>query len=187
MRRQKTGKNREKIVDSFILTPEEMESLRKAVDAIEAAKEKHGLSYNGILDLLKERRIPVTIFNKKLSSLESISRYLKDELDLNYHQIAVLLGRDERNIWHSYNNSLKKHPEKLVAGPTQFFIPLSIFAEKKFSILESIVVHLRHEYNLSYSQISRIVQRDERTVWTACSRARKKQEAQDKNKGKDES
>jgi len=174
----KIGKKRRKKASSVTLSNEEIDSLKRSVEAIESVKQKHGLSYGDILGLLKEEkeRIPVTIFNKKLSPLESISRYLKDCLGLNYHEIALLLARDERNIWHSYNDSLKKHPERLTAEKTRFFVPLKIFAEKRSSILESIVVHLKDEYSLGYRQISALINRDERTVWTAFSRAAKKLE-----------
>lgn len=159
-----------------VLAPQEISSLKKAIEVLGFAKEKHGLSYEDVLGLLREEqeKIPVTIFNDELSPLESISRYLKDSLGLSYHEIAVLIGRDERNIWHSYSSSLKKHPEKLDAKETKFFIPLKIFAERRFSILESIAVHLKEEYNLSYREISSMIMRDERTVWTAYNRAAKK-------------
>jgi len=161
---------------SYTLTDVELGSIRGAVEALEAVRKKHSISYEDLLGLVVggRDRVPVTIFSRKLSSLEAIARYLKDELCLSHHKIAELLGRDERNIWHSYHDSLKKHPEALAAGPAQFFIPLKIFAEKKFSILESIVVHLRHEYSLSYRQISALVQRNEKTVWTVYSRAKKR-------------
>lgn len=166
------------------LTSGELNSLKGAVETVEALRQKYEFSYEDVLGLLKEEkeRIPATIFNDKLSSLESISRYLKDGLGLSYHEIAILLGRDERNIWHSCNKSLKKHPEKISPAETQFFVPLSLFAEKRFSILESIVVHLREEYSLSFKRISELVCRDQRTVWTAYSRAMKKMKPKQSSK-----
>ena len=34
--------------------------------------------------------------------------YLKDKLNLTYHEIAVLLNRDDRTIWTCYNIAKKK-------------------------------------------------------------------------------
>lgn len=46
--------------------------------------------------------------DRKLSALESIIEYLKEIRKLNYHEISVLLNRDERNIWTMYNRAKKK-------------------------------------------------------------------------------
>jgi len=53
--------------------------------------------------------VSVSIFSQpKLSALESIVAYLKDELSLTYHKIALLLKRDDRTIWTVYQRALKK-------------------------------------------------------------------------------
>ena len=60
-------------------------------------------------DLSKEEQIPIAIFdNDILSALESIAKYLKENRGLTFHQIAVLLKRDDRTIWSSYNKASKK-------------------------------------------------------------------------------
>jgi hypothetical protein len=53
--------------------------------------------------------IPVSIFrNRTLSSLEVVVVYLKDELQYSYHEIALMLNRDDRTIWTCYNRAGKK-------------------------------------------------------------------------------
>ena len=53
--------------------------------------------------------IPSGIFKDRRTSLfESLVKYLKEGRDLNYHQIAILLNRDERNVWTIYNRAVKK-------------------------------------------------------------------------------
>ncbi|MDO8740267.1 MAG: hypothetical protein Q7J54_01690 [Candidatus Woesearchaeota archaeon] len=53
--------------------------------------------------------IPVSILkDRKLSALEAISEYLKESLNMNYHEIAVLMNRDDRTIWTVYNRAKKK-------------------------------------------------------------------------------
>jgi len=55
-------------------------------------------------------QIPISIFsNKKIPALEAIASYLKDELSLNYHEIAVLLDRDDRTIWTVYQRAKRKY------------------------------------------------------------------------------
>ena len=44
--------------------------------------------------------------------LESTVVFLKDKCKLSYHEIAVLLNRDDRTIWTSYNKAKKKGGKK---------------------------------------------------------------------------
>lgn len=53
--------------------------------------------------------IDTKIFRKtKLTIFEAFVKHLKDDLDMNFHEIGELLNRDERNIWTVYNRSKKK-------------------------------------------------------------------------------
>ncbi len=56
--------------------------------------------------------LPVEIFkDRKVSVLEIISEYLKDHYHLTYHEIAVMMNRDDRTIWTAYNRAKKKRNE----------------------------------------------------------------------------
>ena len=53
--------------------------------------------------------IPIRILrDRSLSVLETIVEFLKEEKELSFHEIGVLLDRDERNIWTVYNRAKKK-------------------------------------------------------------------------------
>lgn len=53
--------------------------------------------------------IPVTILSdRKLSALEHITAYLKEHHNLTYKEIAILLNRDQRTIWTTYQRTKKK-------------------------------------------------------------------------------
>jgi len=57
--------------------------------------------------------IPSHIFrDRTLSVLEIMVEYLKNELKLSYHEIAVLLNRDDRTIWTVYNRAKKKREDE---------------------------------------------------------------------------
>lgn len=149
--------------------------------ALDEIKEKSGLSTNEIFNLVdhkkvsKEILIPVSIFEvPNLSALEAICKYLKEELDLNFAKIALLLNRNSRTIWTTYNNAIKKTKQKLSVKESKFFIPVSIFKNRKFSVLETIVSYLKDTFNLRYSQIAVLLTRDERNIWTVYNRAKKK-------------
>ena len=64
-------------------------------------KEKTSINMPSIL--LKDRTV---------SSFEAIVEFLKDEKNFTYHEIGVLLNRNERNIWESYHRAKKKRKNK---------------------------------------------------------------------------
>ena len=120
--------------------------------------------------------IPVCIFSHdKLSGLESITKYLKEEKGLSYHEIAVMLGRDDRTIWHACHQATLKMPELLPSkGRKDIAIPVRIFKERKVSVLEHIASYLKQTHGLTYHEIAALLHRDDRTIWTVISRAQKK-------------
>ena len=125
--------------------------------------------------ITKDFLLPVSIFNnEELGCLETIVKYLKEELGLKFHEIALLLNRNDRTIWATYNIACKKRKEKLPAKGSKFFIPVSIFKDRKFSVLELIVSYLKDNFNLRYSEIAILLNRDERNIWTVYNNARKK-------------
>lgn len=149
--------------------------------ALNDIKEKYKISSGEILSLIEERSvskdilIPVSIFEtENLSALEAICKYLKEELELSYAKIALLLNRNSRTIWTTYNNATKKLKEKLHAKESRFFIPVSTFTDRKFSVLESIVCYLKDNFNLRYSQIAALLNRNERNIWAVYNKAVKK-------------
>ena len=150
--------------------------------AIKDLKENYKVSYDEIFKIIKsetvskEILIPISIFDdKNLSALEVICKYLKEELDINYSKIALLLNRDSRTIWTTYKNSIKKRKEKLVVKESKFFIPIFIFTDRRSSVLGVIVRYLKDKFNLRYSQIASLMNRDERNIWAVYNKAKKKQ------------
>ncbi len=57
--------------------------------------------------------IPISIFeDRRLSALESIVEYLKEKRHLTLHQIGVMLNRDDRTIWTTYNRAKQKRKKR---------------------------------------------------------------------------
>lgn len=152
---------------------ERIEELKKFVEYL---SRNYKLSIPQIIQILSEKEIliPLSIFNKKLSVLETVVKYLKENLKFNFHKIGELIGRDERNIWHTYNSARKKYSELFEIEESQFFIPVSIFRDKKFSALEAVTVFMKDQFGLNYKEISDLIKRDQRTVWTVYNRSKKK-------------
>ena len=108
----------------------------------------HKLSTDKIKDLfgksVRKDLLPISIFNNnELSCLETIVKFLREEFGLRYHEIAVLINRNDRTIWATYNVACKKRKEKLVAKESKIFIPVSILKDRKYSVLESVVGYLK--------------------------------------------
>jgi len=139
-------------------------------------KDQYNVDLKEVLNLIKETTIelPTSIFSKELGALETVCRYLKDELNLTFSDISILINRDERTVWSSYKNSLQKRKEKLRIEKSEFYIPISILKDRNLSTLETIVGYLKEEFKLSHHEIALLLKRDDRTVWTVYSRFKKK-------------
>ncbi len=149
--------------------------------SVEELREKYNLSFNDIVGILRKRvtpadvLIPVSVFdNDELSALETICKYLKENLNLTFHRIAELTKRDDRTIWATYSNAVKKRKKILSVIETPYTIPISLVANRRLSVLEAVVSHLKDEYGLRYNQIGKLLNRDERNIWAAYAKAGKR-------------
>lgn len=139
------------------------------------------LSFDEVLSILrmmkldkKKKILPISIFNNKsLSALETIVKYLKENLGLNYKEIAALLNRNYDPIAITYRNSKRKMQSGLDVSSEQR-IPIQIFSNLKLSVLENLTSYLKEELNLTYHEIALILNRDDRTIWTVYNRAKRK-------------
>lgn len=133
-----------------------------------------------IQELLKKQttnkniHIPISIFCKKLSSLETICKYLKEELNLSFKEMSKLLNRKQITLRTSYNKSQKKHPKKFKKFDFSYNVPILILKNRKYTTFELITIHLKDNNKLSLKQISELLNRNYKTIWTTYSRAKKK-------------
>jgi hypothetical protein len=70
----------------------------------------------------------------------------------------------------------KKSDDNKASNSKALLIPNTVFFDDKLAILESVVEYLKEEKGLNYRQIGRLLNRDERNIWTVYSRVRKKRE-----------
>lgn len=70
---------------------------------------KKGLFDRDILSKHSKIAVPISALRKKpLTTYEALIVYLKDSSGLNYHNMAVLLDRDERDVRKVYFRAKKK-------------------------------------------------------------------------------
>lgn len=158
------------------------QDLKKFHEIANEIKDKYKLGNYDLIDILLEKRakkpldmLPITIFdNKKLSSLETIVKYMKENLKLGSGEIAKLLNRNISTISSTYIKAKKKLASEFSIGQPKHFIPLSALSDRHYSVLESIVKFLKKSLNLSNNEIAKLLNRDNRTIWTVYSRAVKK-------------
>ena len=143
--------------------------------------EKDNLSFSEVISRLKAQRqeklleVPSSILKiRELGILEAITKYLKEELNLKYNEIAPLLNRDARSIWISYDKAKTKHPKKFVKERSSTPIPLNIFSNRNLGLLENLTIYLRDELNLKNREVGSLLARDNRTIWASYNRAKKR-------------
>jgi len=120
-----------------------------------------------------EIKIPVSVLKiRKVSGLESIIKFLREELGLSNIEVARLLERSPQVCWTTYSKSIKKMPERFTFTLSEDDVPAKVF-RSKFSILEAIVVYLVAK-GRSLHEIAEALSRDDRTIWTTYKRAMKK-------------
>lgn len=159
--------------------PDNDSSLHSEVEILKSLiSDKLGISKDSIDRIIKKEKdkqilLPISIFNNKLSTLEIVVAYLKEHHGLRYSKIAQLLNRNHRTIWHAYHR-YKDKKIKLKVIDSKVIIPITIFSDRKFSMLESLVVYLRDNYNLRFTKIGEYLMLNVKTVWTAYNRASKK-------------
>ncbi|MBI5797524.1 hypothetical protein HZA98_01310 [Candidatus Woesearchaeota archaeon] len=140
--------------------------------------QKYKLSKTELQQILfsPEEAVPASIFISSLTVLESTVKYLREEKGYSLHHIAEILERDEKNIWHSYHNAQKKMPSRFWVKDSDILVPLKVFSERKKAPLGAIVLYLKEQKQLSFHRIAKILERNDRTIWTTYTRAKKEHE-----------
>jgi hypothetical protein len=146
---------------------ERAETIKTAISEIQ---EKISLEGRGVVEA---RVIPITIFSREVGALEVLVRYLKENVGMTYHEIAIELSRDDRTVWTAHHKAVEKSKEQIRARETKIYVPLEIFKDRNKTVLEATIVYLR-EKGMRFNEIAELVDRDQRNVWTIYSRATKK-------------
>jgi DNA-directed RNA polymerase specialized sigma24 family protein len=148
----------------------------KATELLRELAQEYEVSPGAILEEIekRERSIPTSVFNQKLSPLETISKFLRENRRLTIKSIAKLTQRSEKTVWQALDAAKQKMPEPLVVDFTKPCFPIPKLKDRSLSILENVVLYLKDELNLKYSEIAELLSRDDRTIWTVYSRAKEK-------------
>jgi predicted transcriptional regulator len=109
--------------------------------------------------------IPLSLFsNRKLGVLEVTVKYLKENQNMKYSEIAKILNRDERTIWTTYSKAVKKNKE-LFTAKKDITISVSIFTNRNLAPLKALITSLKNK-GMNLTQISKKLNRSYKTIWT---------------------
>jgi len=109
---------------------------------------------NIVLDRLREiDSIPLSAFKNQLPGLEAIVKYLREESGKSVAEIASILKRRPSTIYATYRQARKRMVGRLVVSGRDI-IPLSIFQDRSYSILESLVHFLHCNEGLSMKKLT---------------------------------
>lgn len=129
----------------------------------------------------QEKSVPLSIFSAGiLSCMEAIVKYLHESAGMRFCQIASVTGRDDRSVWNSYNDARNKMPQPFCNRLEGEALPLSVIIDRRLSVLESISLYLKDNLGYRNCRIASILGRDDRTIWTILSRAKKKRGCMDR-------
>lgn len=142
-----------------------VETISKLVDLLSEEEKKQVFSQA----FSKEGFLPISIFRSDLSGLEAITTYLKDHQQKSLKEIAELLNRKASTIYTTYHKAGQK---KAVLDCADFSIsiPINIFADRRFSVLESLVAYLKDGQQIKLSKIAVLLNKNYSTIKTVYKR-----------------
>lgn len=114
----------------------------------------------------KKEGVPVSIFKGDLSGLEALVIYLTDVKKKPVKEIAFLLKRNVNTIYTTIRLARRKKAQLDLSGSLK--VPLEIFSQRKFSLLESLVAFLRKEKKLV--EIAQLLGKSNSTIKTVSRR-----------------
>jgi hypothetical protein len=142
--------------------------LQEIVQEIEA---EWGLTPRQVFEQIPPQDyVPIAIFaDRRFGIMEALVKYLVENRSMSYKQVALLLDRDNRAIWVTYNHARKKTIYKF--RDTQgYMIPLSVFAGIKRGVLGALARYCSRTLGLGNAEIARMLGRDARTIWAVLNR-----------------
>lgn len=154
----------------------DVEKLIGSLGAVLGELQSRGVGASDALMLANlQRGVPLSVFNSSLGALESIVKYMREELLLDYVTIARMLGKNSGPIGVTYRRSLVKLKKSLDTSSKES-IPFEALREnsaKGLSVFESVAYHLARQGH-DWHEIARILHRHDKTVWTVLDRAKRK-------------
>ena len=173
MQKSKRGYEFGKLGNDFV--SEEKFILKIMDEFANRLRQKHNYSNQEIINLLQKEEllIPVEIFSCGLAPAEALTKFLKENCDKNFHEISLLVKRNEKSIWQNYRRAVKKMPSHFIFD-SNVKIPVSAFGDKRLSVFECLIVYLKEQKQMKNIKIAKLLGKHNANVWGVYNRAIKK-------------
>ncbi len=167
-----------KVLDEVILVEavKEKELLKHLLSRLQ---QQQALSFEELSSMYTttqtEPTIPLSIFSQNLHPAEALCKFLKEEVHLTNQQAGTFLGRNGKTVWGTYQRAVRKRKQPFARVAEPYVLPLSLFANSKYSILENITHYLSSTYHLPVSTIAAVLSTTPQSVRVLLHRAQRKQ------------
>jgi len=154
---------------------EERFILKVVNEMVDRLRQKYNYSNQEVLNLLQEEEllVPVEVFSSGLAPAEALTKFLKEECDKNFHEISILINRNEKSVWQNYQRAIKKMPSRF-SFVSSLKVPVSAFKNNKLSVFESLVLYLKEQKQMKNVKIAKLLGKNPANVWSVYNRAIKK-------------
>jgi len=145
------------------------------IEVLEIIKNQFNISSDDLAKLLMSNEIlvPIEIFaERKLSLLQSLVKYLRENKNNTNKKISDLLIKDNRSIWLAYEKAKQRKAEVFTITKSELNVPLLIFKGKD-SLLGPLVLYLK-SLGFSNRNIAEKLNRGETTISTIYRRSLQK-------------
>ena len=117
-------------------------------------RQKYNYSDNEVAGLLQKNEliVPIEIFSSGLAPAEALAKFLKENYDKNFHEISLLISRNEKSVWQNYHRAVKKMPSHFSFN-SEIKIPASAFNNKRLSIFECLIFYLKQHKQMKNAKI----------------------------------
>lgn len=109
-----------------------------------------------------------------MSPAEALIKFLREDKSLDLREIGKITGRDNRTIWGSYDRSLKKMENRFTIENNTLFVPVEIFSNRKYSVLENLVLYLIENNSMKIKEIAKQINKSQSTIWSVYNRVKNK-------------
>jgi len=138
------------------------------------------LELQQLISLFKEARqeqdIPLTIFSYNLGPVQAICKYLKENKQFSYREIGAIIHRNEKSVWATYTRAKKETKLPFILKNEKYSIPISLFKDRNYSVMEIITWHLYQVYHLNTKEMGQLLHCSPNSAAVLLKRARDKHE-----------
>ena len=125
-------------------------------------------------EIKSEQLIPLSIFSYELKPAGAICKFLRENLGYSNKKVSVLINRDDRSTWASYQRAKLKMKKKFVDKNEEYKLPVSIFQDRSYSLMESLLIYLSKYYGLSNKEMAKLLNKSSNSIAVVVKRAKEK-------------